>query len=69
VVLRIQRYGYSGNLDGAWIDYQVFDTSNAMVDSGYFDVMGADPNDHRYREVTVQNGYRVKYFAQRQPTG
>lgn len=63
VVLRIQRYGYSGNLDGAWIDYQVFDASNTMVDSGYFDVMGADPNDHRYREVTVQNGYRVKYFA------
>jgi len=63
VVLRIERYGYSGNLDGAWIDYQVFDASNTMVDSGYFDVTGSDPNDLRYRDITVQNGYRVKYFA------
>lgn len=63
VVLRIERYGYSGNLDGAWIDYQVFDTSNTMIDSGSFDVTGSDPNDLRYRDITVQNGYRVKYFA------
>lgn len=63
VVLRIERYGYSGNLDGAWIDYQVFDASNAMVDSGSFDVTGSDPSDLRYRDITVENGYRVKYFA------
>ena len=63
IVLRIERYGYNGNLDAAYIDYQVFDTGGAMVDSGYFDVRGTDPNDWRYRDVTVQNGYRVKYFA------
>ena len=63
IVLRVERYGYNGNLDAAYIDYQVFDNSGAMVDSGYFDVRGTDPNDWRYRDVTVQNGYRVKYFA------
>lgn len=63
IVLRIERYGYNGNLDGAWLDYQVFDAAGAMVDSGYFDVRGTDPNDWRYRDVTVENGYRVKYFA------
>lgn len=63
IVLRIERYGYNGNLDAAYIDYQVFDAAGTMVDSGYFDVRGTDPNDWRYRDVTVQNGYRVKYFA------
>ncbi|HAF80715.1 MAG TPA: hypothetical protein DCG66_06840 [Brevundimonas sp.] len=63
ITLRIERYGYNGNLDGAWIDYQVFDASGTMVDSGYFDVRGTAANDWRYRDVTVQNGYRVKYFA------
>lgn len=60
IVLRLERYSYSGNLDGAWIDYQVLDASGAVVDSGFFDVLGPDA---RYRDLTVQNGYRVKYWA------
>ncbi|WAC59785.1 beta strand repeat-containing protein [Brevundimonas sp. SL130] len=60
LVLRIERYNYSGDLDAAYIDYQVFDAAGTMVDSGYYQVRGSD---YQYKDVTVQNGYRVKYFA------
>ncbi|MBA4787158.1 MAG: hypothetical protein H2039_03885 [Brevundimonas sp.] len=60
LVLRIERYSYSGDLDAAYIDYQVFDTSGTMVEGGYYDVR---TGGLQYKDVTVQNGYRVKYFA------
>ncbi|WP_269514077.1 Ig-like domain-containing protein [Brevundimonas subvibrioides] len=68
IVLRIQRFYYTGNLDAGDIDYQVFNASNVLVESGSFDIRGTGTNDHRYREVTVQNGYRVKYSVRASTT-
>lgn len=63
LTLRIERYGYNGNLDGAYIDYQVLNAQGQVTDSGYFDVRGTDQYDYRYRDVVVQNDYTVRYWA------
>lgn len=63
LTLRIERYGYNGNLDAAFIDYQVVNAQGQVTDQGYFDVRGTDQYDYRYRDVVVENDYTVRYWA------
>jgi len=60
ITLRIERYSYSGNLDGAMVDVVVRDANGNVQFSNFFDALGSG---QAYLDVTVQPGWSVGYYA------
>lgn len=60
ITLRVERYSYSGNLDGAMVDVVVKDAAGVQQFHQYFDARGTGM---AYLDVTVQNGWSVGYYA------
>lgn len=60
ITLRVERYSYSGNLDGAMVDVVVKDAAGVVQFSQYFDARGTGL---AYLDVSVQNGWSVGYYA------
>lgn len=60
ITLRVERYSYSGNLDGAMVDVVVKDGAGVQQFHQYFDARGTGL---AYLDVTVQNGWSVGYYA------
>ena len=60
ITLRVERYSYSGNLDGAMVDVVVRDAAGVEKFNSYFDAKGTGL---AYLDVTVQNGWSVGYYA------
>ena len=60
ITLRVERYSYNGNLDGAMVDVVVRDAAGVEKFNSYFDAKGTGL---AYLDVTVQNGWSVGYYA------